>query len=64
MRGQVLLLNRSSGRYLAPGAGCTARAVEAVEFDSEGEAVRFLERHACEPGAWSVVAAAAGDEAA
>lgn len=59
----VVAFHSASGRYLAPGGFWTARAEDAIEFESASDAIRFLARHACEAGAWKVIAGE-GDAAA
>jgi hypothetical protein len=44
----VLLRHRATGALFG-------HADEAVAFDDEGDAVRFVNQHACEPDAWEPV---------
>ena len=46
----VMLRHRATGVVFGP----THDSV-AVAFDDEGDALRFLHRHACEPEAWEAV---------
>ena len=63
MCGVVVAIHAPSGQYLASGGFWTARAEDAVEFECATDANHFLARHACEPGAWIVIASE-GDAAA
>ena len=46
--GVIVVLHRSTGRYLGPGCVLTSRA-QAVAFGSLDEARAFLARHGSEP---------------
>ena len=45
----VMLRHRDTGVLFGPAHD------RAVAFDDEGDALRFLHRHACEPEAWEAV---------
>jgi hypothetical protein len=62
MSGAVVAFHTASGQYLAAGGFWTARAADAIDFASADDANRFLARHACEQGAWQVIASRGASE--
>jgi hypothetical protein len=64
MCANVVAFHAGSGQYLAAGGFWTARAEDAIAFECTADAARFLARHACEPGAWEVLAGEGDGETA